>query len=336
MSKNPDDLKAAIEAHLAAETGGPAAVRALEPLGGGACQDNYRVEVTLAAGELAGDHTLVLRSDAVRSLPGSINRKDEFAVISAAVRAGVKTPKARFLAQDLVRPGAYAYFLDWAQGTAIGRRVLRDADLADARLGLARRLAHELAKIHSITPATSPAPLPPAVPDVLAFTRTMVETMREPRPALFLALRWLEQNPMESPEVTLVHGDFRTGNFMVTPDGLSAILDWEFAHWGSPSWDIAWITMRNWRFGQNKLPVGGFARREEFHEVYEQRSGRKVSRKDVHYCEVLANVRWAAGCSHQGERYLSGQESDLELIAIPRRGVEMEFEALRLIEKGAP
>jgi aminoglycoside phosphotransferase (APT) family kinase protein len=335
MSKNPDDLKASIEAHLAAETGENAAVRALEPLGGGACQDNYRVEVTLAAGELAGDHTLVLRSDAVRSLPGSIDRQDEFAVIGAAVRAGVKTPKARFLARDLVRPGAYAYFLDWAEGTAIGRRVLRDASLADARRGLARTLAIELAKIHTITPATEPAPLAPAVTDVLAFTRGMVEAMREPRPALFLALRWLEQNPPESPEITLVHGDFRTGNFMVTPQGLSAILDWEFAHWGSPFWDIAWITMRDWRFGQNKLPVGGFAPRAELYEAYEEHSGRKVSHKDVHYCAVLANVRWAAGCSHQGERYLSGQESDLELIAIPRRGVEMEFEALRLIEKGA-
>lgn len=336
MAKNPDDLRAAIEAHLAAETGGPVTVRALEPLGGGACQDNYRVEVTLTAGERAGEHTLVLRSDAVRSLPGSIDRKDEFAVIGAAVRAGVKTPAARYLARDLVRPGAYAYFLDWAEGTAIGRRVLRDADLEGARRSLARTLASELARIHSITPASDPAPLPPSVTDTLAFTRTMVETMREPRPALFLALRWLEQNPREGTETTLLHGDFRTGNFMVTPQGLSAILDWEFAHWGSPASDIAWICLRNWRFGQNKLPVGGFARREEFYEAYEQESGRKISRKDVHYCEVLANVRWAAGCSHQGERYLSGQESDLELIAIPRRGVEMEFEALRLIEKGAP
>ncbi len=336
MSKNPDDLKVVIEAHLAAATGAPVTVRKLEPLGGGACQDNYRVDVTFTAGELVGDHALVLRSDAVRSLPGSIDRKDELAVITAAVAAGVTTPTARFLARDLVRPGAHAYFLDWADGTAIGRRVLRDADLADARRGLARTLAIELAKIHSITPTSSAVPLAPAVPDILAFTRTMVETMREPRPALFLALRWLEQNPMERTEITLVHGDFRTGNFLVTPGGLTAILDWEFAHWGPPMWDIAWISMRNWRFGQNKLPVGGFARREEFYEVYEQHSGRTVSRKDVHYCEVLANVRWAAGCSHQGERYLSGQETDLELIAIPRRGVEMEFEALRLIEKGAP
>ena len=335
MSKSPGNLKMAIEAHLATATGSAVTVRALEPLGGGACQDNYRVEVTGGAGELAGDHVLVLRSDAVRSLPGSIDRKHEFAVIGAAVRAAVKTPRARFLAEDLVRPGAYAYFLDWVPGVALGRRVVRDPDLTGARRGLARSLAVELAKIHTITPSTDDAPLPPDVPDVLAFTRAMVEAMREPRPALALALHWLAQNPPERAEVTLVHGDFRTGNFMISPRGLEAILDWEFAHWGSPFWDIAWLSMRNWRFGQNKLPIGGFAGRAELYEAYEQASSRKVSPKDVHYHEVLANVRWGAGCALQGERYLSGQESDLELIAIPRRGVEMEFEALRLIEKGA-
>jgi hypothetical protein len=49
----------------------------------------------------------------------------------------------------------------------------------------------------------------------------------------------------------------------------------------------------------------------------------------------MGNVRWGVGSVMQGERYLSGEESDLELIAIARRAVEMEYEALRLIEKGA-
>jgi hypothetical protein len=48
----------------------------------------------------------------------------------------------------------------------------------------------------------------------------------------------------------------------------------------------------------------------------------------------MGNVRWALGSVNQGERYLSGEETDLELIAIARRSVEMEFEALRLIRAG--
>lgn len=332
MSNSLAELRSSLEARIAGETGKAVAVRSIEPLGGGACQDNYKVEIDLDDG--GGVRPMALRSDAQSSLAGSIDRSVEHAVIGAAAARGVTTPRARFLMRDLVRPGAFAYLLDWAEGVAIGRRVLRDADLADARKGLTREVAIEAARIHSITPADHASlPLGPR-PDALRFARESVAALREPRPALSIAIQWLTQNPPEGCEVVLVHGDFRTGNFMVTPQGLSAVLDWEFARWGSPFEDLAWIQMRTWRFGSNKLPIGGFGAREAFYAAYEEASGRTVSRKDVHWYEVLGNVRWAAGCVQQGERYLSGAESDIELIAIPRRAVEMEFEALRLIEKG--
>ena len=55
-------------------------------------------------------------------------------------------------------------------------------------------------------------------------------------------------------EITLVHGDFRTGNLMVSPRGLEAVLDWEFAHWGAPEEDLAWLCVRDWRFGRLDKP----------------------------------------------------------------------------------
>jgi hypothetical protein len=94
-------------------------------------------------------------------------------------------------------------------------------------------------------------------------------------------------------------------------------------------------TDADWRFGRLDKPVGGFASREALHEAYAKASGRKVRPEDVHFWEVLGNVNWATGSVHQGERYLSGEETDIELIAIARRAVEMEYEALRLIEQGA-
>jgi len=68
--------------------------------------------------------------------------------------------------------------------------------------------------------------------------------------------------------------------------------------------------------------------------VYEQASGRTVDRGALHWWSVLSNLSWAGGCIYQGERYLSGEESDFELVAIARRSAEMEHEALRLIERG--
>jgi hypothetical protein len=49
-----------IERSLADETQGAVSVRELKPLAGGACQDNYRVDLALKGGELAGERRMVL------------------------------------------------------------------------------------------------------------------------------------------------------------------------------------------------------------------------------------------------------------------------------------
>ena len=339
------ELARAVEALLSERTSGEVKVRDLQPLVGGACQDNYRLELSFSTGELQGDRRMALRSDARKSLPGSLLRRDEFQVIGAAVAAGVRTPAARWFTEGLVRPGAGAYFLDWAEGEAIGRRVVKHPELQAARETLPEALAAELAKIHTVTRTSAldldldrgrprPGGGGPAAA-ALVFARAMADEMKEPHPAIELALRWLTDHAPGGEEETLVHGDFRTGNFLVTPQGLSAVLDWEFARFGDPMEDVGWLCVRDWRFGQLQLPAGGLARRERFYEAYARASGRAVDPRKVHWWEVMGNVRWGVGSVMQGERYLSGEESDLELIAIARRAVEMEYEALRLIEKGA-
>jgi aminoglycoside phosphotransferase (APT) family kinase protein len=343
-------LATRIEAHLSRAGGATVRVASLERLAGGACQDNYVVAASFAGGPLAGDKKLVLRSDARTSLPGSVDRAMEYEVIRAAVAGGVRTPEARFLARDLVRDGAYAYFLDWAEGEAIGRRVVGSPKLAAAREKLPAECARELARIHAITPKTAPtlftrddAPRAggarltgSATQDSLAFLRGMIETLEDPRPALSLALVWLAANaPLaDERERVLVHGDFRTGNLMVTESGLSAVLDWEFARWGAPAEDLAWMCVRDWRFNQLKLAAGGFAPRARLYEEYEKASGRRLDLRELHYWEVMGNARWAAASLHQGERYMSGGDPDIELVAVARRAIEMEYEALRLIERG--
>src|SRR5207245_9661991 len=103
----------------------------------------------------------------------------------------------------LTRDGSYAYFLDWAEGEAIGRRVVGGPKLEKARGGLARECANELARIHAITPTTHADLFPAGMEqnslddpagDACAFVRAMINRMHEPRPPLDLALRWLRAN----------------------------------------------------------------------------------------------------------------------------------------------
>ena len=107
-SASLDDLRARVEAHLSKATESSVTVASIEKLAGGACQDNYVLVLRFAARDLAGERKLVLRSDANTSLPGSLDRAQEYAVIRAAVAAGVRTPEARWPALDLVRPVAAA------------------------------------------------------------------------------------------------------------------------------------------------------------------------------------------------------------------------------------
>ena len=87
---------------LSERCGDSAEVLDLRPLAGGACQDNFRVDIAFGpeardgSESLAGRRRFVLRSDAIRSLAGSIPRRVEARVINAAVDAGVRTPRARF------------------------------------------------------------------------------------------------------------------------------------------------------------------------------------------------------------------------------------------------
>ena len=162
----------------------------------------------------------------------------------------------------------------------------------------------------------------------------MLATLPGAYPAVEYALAWLCARIPKVETCVLVHGDFRTGNFLVTAEGLSAILDWEFARFGSPYEDLAWVSVRDWRFGRLDLPIGGFAKRDAFYAAYEEAGGGPVDLEQVLWWEILGNLRWAVGSVFQGERYLSGEQTDLELVAIARRNVEMEFEALRLIRRG--
>ena len=338
-------LSARIQAHLRDTVGASAEVLEVAPLSGGACQELFRVEIAGLPAALGapsdGPWRLALRADAALSLPGSVPRSVEFAVIGAAVRAGVPTPRARWFAEGLVREGAGAYFLDWVDGEAIGSRVVRHPRYAAARSRLPGQLARALACVHAVTPASDPdLPLGPPPLDPAQATldglRETLDQLPEPQPGLELAFAWLDRHRPEAGRVTLVHGDFRTGNFVVDPGGLVGVLDWEFTRWGDPMDDLGWLCMRDWRFGALALPAGGLATRADFYQAYADAAGVPVDPAAAHWWEIAANLRWGTGAVYQGLRYMMGRSGDIEMLAIPRRVAEMSWEALRLLDRGPP
>ncbi|RYY93726.1 MAG: phosphotransferase family protein, partial [Comamonadaceae bacterium] len=128
----------------------------------------------------------------------------------------------------------------------------------------------------------------------------------------------------------LVHGDFRTGNFIVGPEGIRAVLDWEIAHAGDPMEDLGYLCMRTWRFG-GPQPVGGFGARADLFAAYEKAGG-SVDREEVRFWEVVGSMRWALGCVRRGYAFRHQQQRKLEFAAVGRRVEEPIYDLLNVIE----
>ena len=124
------------------------------------------------------------------------------------------------------------------------------------------------------------------------------------------------------------------GNFMLTPDGISAVLDWEVAHIGDPMRDLGWICTNSWRFG-SQLPVGGFGTYEDLFAGYEAESGVKIDPAHVKYWEVFGSFWWAIGMAWgMAEHYRSGPDQSVERPAIGRRTSECQVDCVNLLIPG--
>ncbi|MFQ3596405.1 MAG: phosphotransferase, partial [Sphingomonadaceae bacterium] len=152
-------------------------------------------------------------------------------------------------------------------------------------------------------------------------------------PAFDLAFAWLKPRMPSHGPTCLAHGDFRSGNFLVSQEGLAAVLDWEIAHRSVPEEDLGWLCVQAWRFGNWQLPVGGFGMREELVESY-RAAGGTVNVADLWTWEVFGNLRWGLSCLQLADDHVSGRVPSVERAAIGRRVSEVAADLVHAIERG--
>jgi Ser/Thr protein kinase RdoA (MazF antagonist) len=216
---------------------------------------------------------------------------------------------------------------EFVEGETIPQRILRGEEFAAARRRAVDQAATALARIHSI-PIDAVPELQQS--DQLAVYKDLYEGLEQPHPAFEVALRWLETSKPPTTRTTVVHGDFRNGNFILGRDGLRAVIDWELAHIGDPIEDLGWLCVKSWRFGQPG-PVGGFGSYDELFEAYERESKTEIDRESARWWEILGTLKWGVICILQAHKHLSGAERSVELAAIGRRVCEVEHDLLLLL-----
>jgi len=308
---------------------GATGVTGAAKLSGGASQETWTFDIVHSTGNTGA----ILR----RAPPGygaAPNRAAgldaEAVLMQLAFDAGLPSPRVLHVLKPEEGLGT-GFIMSRVEGETIARKILRDEEFAAARPMLARQIGKVAAGIHGLPEAKLPKLRSSS------STREIAELGREyrsfgwPRPVFELALRWLaDHDPGPSREVTLVHGDFRHGNFIIGAGGVRAVLDWELAHFGDPMEDLGWICVNSWRYGEIDKPVGGLGSREELFAGYEE-TGRKVDADRVMFWEVMGTLRWGIMCCGMMQRFRLGPDHSMERAMIGRRSSETEIDLLRLL-----
>jgi len=156
-------------------------------------------------------------------------------------------------------------------------------DFIDKLAALHRIDASELA-IESLGPA---GPVAGHVRAEIAAMHERVNGYRKPAPLLRFCIDWLDRNvPNYDGPTVLVQGDTGPGNFMYADGAVTAIVDWELAHFGDPMDDIAWLSLRTVQDTFTDFP----ARIAE----YERLSGHRIDEDRVWYYRLFAETRLAS------------------------------------------
>ncbi len=150
-----------------------------------------------------------------------------------------------------------------------------------------------------------------AMHEVARWEKVIDEDEREPQPIARAAIRWLKRNPPPpAQKISVVHGDYRTGNFLVDDKGdIRAILDWEMSHLGDPLEDLGWAIDPLWSGGNPAVP-GGMIPRADGIRLWEKASGLKAEPKALYWWEIFASLKGAAIWISAAREYAEGRNID--------------------------
>jgi len=309
-----------------------------ERLSAGASRETYRLNVVMNG----VSRPLALRraaGDAPSAAGGGLAPGDESRLFAAARHAGVPGPEVLLVLEPGDRLGS-GFVMEWISGETLGGRILRSADLAAARVRLARQCGEILARLHAIDVRATglEGRLETFTPEaIVRRTHSAYLVLDTPQPMIDFTAMWLLRNLPANRSLTLVHGDFRNGNLIVQPEtGLAAVLDWELAHIGDPMRDLGWLMTRSWRFGHNARAVGGFGEAEELFAGYEAVSGTTVDRRSVAFWEVFGSFWWSVGALSMGQSFRSGADRSVERPVIGRRSSECQIDCVNMLIPGHP
>jgi aminoglycoside phosphotransferase (APT) family kinase protein len=261
---------------------------------------NETLEFTLHWREQGAPHSqqVVLRTRPAG--PGLLEPYDlatQYHVLRSLDGSPVPVPKALWLEPDGDVLGRPFFTMEKVDGT-VYERFIPDA-LANSPERLRRmssQLVETIAAIHRVDWRSPELSMLGdgngfLIRELDRWESEIHRVQRGPLPSLELLASLLRaQMPEQCPQITLVHGDCKAGNFAFRDDEVVAVFDWELTTVGDPLTDIGWALV-NWGFPGSLTSRPGSLTADEFVELYERLTGIAVRHRA--WYEALAGFKMA-------------------------------------------
>ncbi|HEV2562185.1 MAG TPA: phosphotransferase family protein [Rhizomicrobium sp.] len=290
-------------------------VNGLSRIPGGASRETYRFRAHYSKDGRNIERGLILRRDPPTSLIET-ERSTEFRAYQAFYKLGLPVPEPIALELENAALDRPFFIMEEIENCQVASILLPDPYGAH-REKIGEQFFTVLGRIAGANPdAIGLGDLDGARQDcwrheVGRWERVIEEDEREPQPIARAAIRWLKRNPPpQAQKISVVHGDYRTGNFLHDADGnIRAILDWEMAHLGDPLEDLGWALDPLWSHGDPSHPAGTVSRERAF-EIWERASRLKVDHAALAWWEIFASLKGLAIWISAAREYVDGRNTD--------------------------
>jgi aminoglycoside phosphotransferase (APT) family kinase protein len=313
-----------------------------ERISGGHSNLTYSVSAT------AGGRWALRRPPLGKRLGSAHDMGREYKVVSALGPTEVPVAPVIGLCEEESVNGAPFYVMEFVEGPILRGLAEVEAfpDQADRR-AIGIRVADTLIAVHSVDPdAVGLGDLGRKEEYVARQLRRWRGQWEKSKTRELIAIdrvheRLAERIPAQGP-ATIVHGDYRLDNMILTPKGkVAAVVDWELCTLGDPLADVGLLMVYWPERGEETIALGqpanlapGFPTREELRARYAEGSGRDLSELDF----FIALGYWKLAIILEGvyARYAAGGYGKVdEGIGHFARLVERLAEAAEAAERGA-
>jgi len=293
-----------VEAWLQANVADVTLPLAFERISGG------RSNLTFSVSDAAGRRWALRRPPLGKGLTSAHDMGREHKVMSALAPTEVPVPPTVGLCEDESVNGAPFFVMDFVEGPVLRTRELAlDSFDEQERQAIGERVADTLVAIHAVDPDEVGIGDLGKKEDYVArqlhrWHGQWEKSKTREVPLVDDVHRRLSARIPEQGPATIVHGDYRLDNMILSGDGdVAAVVDWELCTLGDPLADVGMLIVYWSEPGDALVPLldppttaPGFPGRERVKARYAERSGRDLSEIDF----FIALAHWKLAIILQG------------------------------------